>query len=95
MVQSRRVRGLNLLFDPVLDIRPSVSDVATDPEPRWSFPLIPPLVEGGNRHAEIVGELLDGEEPVPLFHTVDHGGHPVGSMSFIATAGVKGLMTLC
>lgn len=100
MLERRRVRGLNLLFDPVLDIRPSVSNVAADSEPLWSFPPVPPLVEGGNWHTQIFGELLDGEEPLRGFHAVDHGRHPVISVLFFSsvlfgcTAGVTGLVTL-
>ena len=31
----------------------------------------PPLVEGGYRHPEIVGELFDGGEPIVVFHALD------------------------
>ena len=35
-----------------------------DSESVGYFPAVSPLVEGGDRHSEIVGELLDGDEPV-------------------------------
>jgi hypothetical protein len=57
------------------------------------------LVEGGDRHSEIFGELFHGDEPIPVFHVIDHGRHPFGSLSCVIMAGLKGLSkgfpTLC
>jgi hypothetical protein len=75
-----------LSFDPCLDFAPSVADMSAYSESGGSFFPVSPLVEGGDGDREIVGEIFDGEEPVPVFHTVDHGRHPVISMSFDSTA---------
>jgi hypothetical protein len=69
------------MLDPFLDIAPPVAHMSAYSETRWAFSAVSPLVEGGNGHVEVFGELLDGEEPVPLFHTVDHVRDPVISMS--------------
>ena len=55
-------------MDPVLDVLPSVADVSSDTEPRRSFSPVPPLVEGGHRHPQVVGEILHTEEAVGSFH---------------------------
>lgn len=91
---SRSPIGVGKLsFDPGLDFAPPVSDVSSNAKAVGSFSAVSPLVEGGDRYAEIFGEFLDGDEPVLLFHTVDHEEHPVGAMSLISTAGTKGLST--
>ena len=96
---SLRAHLLELLLDPGLNFAPSVPEVSPDAETWWPFPAVPPLIERGDRHSEIVGELLDSEESVHVFHTVDHGSHPVEPLSCIAIAGLKGFSkgfsTLC
>jgi hypothetical protein len=52
---------LKLAFDPLHDIGPSVADMPTDTEAGWSLSPIPPLVQGGHRHSEIVGEVFHAE----------------------------------
>jgi hypothetical protein len=69
------------MLDPLLDIAPPVADIPAHSETKWAFSAVSPLVEGGNGHVEVFGELLDSEEPVPRFHTVDHVGDSVISMS--------------
>jgi len=43
---------------------------------------MPPLVEGGHRHSEIVGEFFDGEQPVEGFHGRILQPDPFSRMSF-------------
>jgi hypothetical protein len=40
------------------------------------------LVEGGDRHIEILGELLHRDEPVLAFHASMVGRHPLKWLSF-------------
>jgi hypothetical protein len=82
-----------LSFDPGLDFAPPVSDVSSNAKAIGSFPAVSPLVERGDRYAEIFGELLDGEKPVALFHPVDHAEHPVGWLPIVSTVGSKGFST--
>lgn len=63
-----RARVLELTLDPVLDVLPSVADVSSDPEPWRSFSPVPPLVEGGHRHSQVVGEILHAEKAIGSFH---------------------------
>ena len=92
-------RGLELVFYPLLHVAPPVADMSAHSETGGSFSAVAPLVEGGNGDAEVFGELLDCEEPVPVFHAVDHQQDPVDSMSLVAQAGMtglsKGFLTLC
>jgi hypothetical protein len=37
-------------------------------ETGWAFSAVSPLIEGGDGHPEIVGELGDGEEPIEGVH---------------------------
>ena len=43
---------------------------------------MPPLVEGGDGHSEIVGEFFDGEQPVEGFHGRILQPDPFSRMSF-------------
>jgi hypothetical protein len=65
---------LELTFDPLLHIAPAVPEVLTHPKPRRALASVPPLVQGGRRHAEVVGEFLDAQQPLELFHTEIVGG---------------------
>ena len=67
---------MELMFDPFLDVAPPVADMPTDSKARWSFSSIPPLVERGSRHIEIVGELFHRDEPVLALHALDDGWAP-------------------
>ncbi len=52
---------LELVFDPLDDVRPPVSQMPADAEAWRSFSSIPPLVQGGHRDSEVVGEVFHGE----------------------------------
>ncbi len=67
---------VELVFDPLCDVGPPVADVSAYSESWWSLSSVSPLVEGGYRDSEIVGEFLDGEEPVVVFHALDHRSAP-------------------
>jgi hypothetical protein len=43
---------------------------------------MPPLVEGGHWHSEIVGEFFDGEQPIEGFHGRILQPDPFSRMSF-------------
>jgi hypothetical protein len=64
------------MLDPVLDVLPSIADMSAYSEAWWSFASIPPLVESGYRHSEIVGELLNVDKPVVTLHALDHRWAP-------------------
>lgn len=94
------------MFDPLLYVAPPVADVSTHSEAWRSFSAMAPLVKGGDGDAEVLAELFDGEEPVPVFHAFDHQRDPVDSLSFqctvfskddgtLLTGFSKGFMTLC
>ena len=63
------VTVLDLAFDPLGDVAQLVADVPSHAEPARSFSAIPPLVERGCRHPEILGEILHGEEAIGEFHS--------------------------
>jgi len=67
---------LELVLDPLLDVAPAIADMSAYSEAWRSLTSIPPLVEGGYRHSEVIGELLDGGEPVLVFHVLDDGWAP-------------------
>jgi hypothetical protein len=67
--------------------------MSAHPETGRSFSSVAPLVEGGDRDPEVVGELLDGEEPVPVFHGFDHPHDPVNSVPFVSAADMTGFST--
>ncbi len=48
--------------NPTLDITPAISQMLTHAETSGTPVPIPPGVEGGDGHAEINGEFVDGEE---------------------------------
>lgn len=94
------------MFDPLLHVAPPVANTSAHSETGRPFSAMAPLVEGGNGDAEVIGELLDCEEPGPLFHAHDHQRDPVDSLPFQCTAFLtdddtlltgfsKGFMTLC
>jgi hypothetical protein len=58
------------MFDPLFDVAPPEAEVFTDPKPQWPFASIAPCIDSGHRHTEIVGEFLDGDKPVVVFHAV-------------------------
>lgn len=82
------------MFDPLLDIAPSVTDMSAHAEPGRAFMPVAPLVEGGHGYAEVFGELLDSEELIPVFHPFDHGHDPVDSLARTGTFGPKGFSTV-
>jgi hypothetical protein len=59
---SARACMLELLLNPFVDVGTPVSDMSTDPESGWPLSSVPPLVQGPDRHAQVLGELLDGHE---------------------------------
>jgi hypothetical protein len=52
------------LTNPTLDITPAIPQMLTHAETSGTPAPIPPLVQGGDGHAEIDGEFVDGEESV-------------------------------
>jgi hypothetical protein len=54
--------------DPPLDVTESVPEVSAGLESRRALPPVSPRVQGGHRHAQVAGELPDGQEPVELIH---------------------------
>jgi len=50
---------VELVFNPPLNVAPSVADISSDAKAGRTLAPIPPLVEGGHRHTEIVGELIN------------------------------------
>jgi hypothetical protein len=80
VVQTRRVEIaaswidiVELVFNPLCDVGPPVADVSAYSEAWWSLSSVSPLVEGGYRDSEIVGEFFDGGEPGVVFHALDDG----------------------
>ena len=61
-------RLLDLVFDPVGDVARLVANMSSHAEPTGSFSAIPPLVERGCRHTEILGEVFHGEKAIGEFH---------------------------
>ena len=52
------------MIDPRLDIPRPVPEVFADPKPWWTFMSVAPGVDGGDRHTEVLGEFLDGEQSI-------------------------------
>jgi hypothetical protein len=57
------------LGDPVGDVAGAESEVAADPEAGWAVTAVSPGIDGGDRNAEVVGEILDAEEAVEGVHS--------------------------
>lgn len=94
------------MLDPLLHVAPPVANMSAHSETGRPFSAVAPLVEGGDRNAEVLGKLLDGEEPLPVFHAFDHHWDPVDSLPFqctvfstdddtLLTGFSNGFMTLC
>ena len=62
------VGTLELLFDPYFYVGSSVSEMSTDSESGWSLPPVSPLVERARWNSQVLGEILDGQEPFSGFH---------------------------
>ena len=56
------------VFDPRLDVDPSVADVSAGTEADGSFSAVPPCVERLDWDVEEVGEFFCGEETVEFVH---------------------------
>ena len=87
------------MFDPLRHVAPPIADMSAHPETGRPFSAVTPLVEGGDGDAEVLGKLLDSEEPVPVFHALYHPKDPVDSLSFDSKACMTGFstgfLTLC
>jgi hypothetical protein len=59
---------LQLAFDPGFDVSTSVTEMAANSEAGWSQAAVPPGVNGGDRNAQVLGELLDGEQSIEGLH---------------------------
>ena len=80
MVQRSSPGGLGrlaLLGDPLLDVAPPEADVSTDAESGWTFVSVSPCVDGGDGHSQVVGEFLDREKPIELFHGLSMPSNPL------------------
>ena len=73
---------VELVFDPFLYVGLSVSEMSAYSEAWWPLSPVPPLVEGGSRHAEVFGEVLDGQQPFSGFHGRILWSHPFNRISF-------------
>jgi hypothetical protein len=51
--------------------------MATDAESGWAFVSVSPCVDGGDRHSEVVGEFLDREKPIEMFHPPSMPSNPL------------------
>jgi hypothetical protein len=60
--------SVDSLADPVGDVAGAEAEMAADTEPRWAVAAVAPGVDGGDGDAEVVGEVLDGEETVEGVH---------------------------
>ncbi len=63
--------GAQSFVDPLFDVAGSVSDVLSDSEPGWAGVLVTPGVQRGDWDAQVVGELLGGEQAVKCLHQRD------------------------
>jgi len=68
---------LALLRDPLLDVAPPEADMATDAKSGWTFVSVSPCVDGGDRHSQVVGEFLDCEKPIEMFHGLSMLSNPL------------------
>jgi hypothetical protein len=50
------------VLEPGQDLFVKVSDVFSNPSPRWPDPVLPPLLESARRHLQQVGDLLLGHD---------------------------------
>ena len=70
-----------LCGDPPLDVGEPVAEVASGPEPWGALPAMPPRVDGGDRHTQVVGEFCGGEQTVELVQGRIRDGDPVSRVS--------------
>lgn len=87
------------MLDPLLHVAPPIADMSAHSETGRPFSPVTPLVEGGDGDTEVFAKLLNGEEPVPVFHAFNHPEDPVDSIPFVSKGAnpgfSKGFMTLC
>jgi hypothetical protein len=55
------------VFDPALNIVPSEAQVLPDSEAGRALSAVAPCVDGGDGDLEVVGEFLNGEQPIHGF----------------------------
>lgn len=65
---STVIAGTELLLDPTKEIGGSIANMAPDPNAGRALAVVAPLVEGGDRDAEVFGYFFDGEESVVGVH---------------------------
>jgi hypothetical protein len=72
---------VELMIDPLFDVAPPEAEVFTDPESQWAFASVAPGIDGGHRHTEVLGELVDGQQPIWGFHALILRLDPFNTMS--------------
>ena len=68
---------LALLRDPLLDVAPPEADMSSDAKPGWAFVSVSPCVDGGDGHSQVIGEFLDREKPIEVFHGLSMPPNPL------------------
>lgn len=69
--------AIDALADPLGDVTGAEAEVAADTEAGWAVAAVAPSVDGGDGDAEVVGEVLDGEESVESVHCSHCGRCPL------------------
>ena len=72
---------IQLFANPHLDIVAPISDVPTDPESRWTFAPVPPLVEGPDGNTEVLSQFCNRQQPFIHRHGPTLRLHPFGRRS--------------
>lgn len=66
-----------MVVEPLLDVTPPEANVSADAESGWTLVSVSPCVDGGDRHSQVVGEFLDGEKAIEVFHGLSMPSNPL------------------
>ena len=53
-----------------------------DAKSGWTFVSVSPCVDGGDGHSQVIGEFLDCQEPIEMFHGLSMPFNPLTRVPF-------------
>jgi len=68
LCHSAVTRLCDAVLDPGLDVAPSKANMPSDAESWWALAVVSPCVDRSHWHAEVFGEIFNGEQSVEGFH---------------------------
>ena len=77
LCHSAVTRLCDAVLDPVLDVAPSEANMPADAESWRALAVVSPRVDRSHRHAEILGEIFNSEQPIGGVHCVIFRWNPL------------------